>query len=307
MAILRCIVALTLLTVAVPSNNRSLRATSQSNADCVARLDGGAFPHLVPEYSVWEELFQRVQAAKGLPTLADIRGELQLSETGMNLLTSASTVALNRASALRSSPFPPNGIPQKTAAADMIFESRDDLLRSLSQNDLQQLADHIDLRRRQTLYAFQRPGRRATSSTQSFNCPISISGKVDAELIPETYYWEFHFRVLASISEKHRVGPNKYDADYMATLREQRLPIPETDIVLVLQSALQAITAVDGVRANGSISDVPGREVEVAVAETIRIARLGLLRKLPKSSWVVVQRDAANRRGGIIYDFPTSF
>lgn len=306
MAILRGVTGVA-LTILMSVAGAPMEATRKPRADCVARLDGSAFPQLIPEYWVWEELFARVQSGKETSTLAQLRTRTHLSEGGTNLLASTSSAALRRVELLRSSTAPTNGVSRNALVADALLDSRDELLRSLSDTDVQSLIEHIGRRRREMLYAFAKPRRRADDETQRVKCRMSVSGKADAELIPEAYYWEFHLRVLASISETRRLGPDKYDADYIDALRQQSLPIPETDVLLVLKTAIQTIAEVDGLRVAHSASLEGGIAIEMLVANAVQSARVTLLRRLSSSSWSVVQRHAASRRAGIAYDFPTSF
>jgi hypothetical protein len=276
----------------------------QTQSACTARLDGARFPYLVPEYEVWKDLFESAQVTQGFSsTLAAAGTDPQLSATANRALHAIASAALPRAAALKATPSQPGGVSAASAAAGLILDARDDLLRTLSATDVERLFKHLEGRRRQTRYTFAMPGVRATAQGAVITCRLSINGKEHPELVPEPYYWEFHLRVLASISEKHRTGPAAYSTEYMSVLREQRLAIPERDVVTLLAIASDTIRAVDSARA----ASVDSREAESAVAAIIRAARLDLLRRLPKDSWVVVQRDAANRRGGIEYDFPTTY
>jgi hypothetical protein len=269
----------------------------QAETACQGRLDGDQFPFLVPEYLVWEDSFSRVQGTR--PTDAG----LQLTASGGRSLQAIGSVALKRAAALRAAPAQPGAASPATTAADLVLEARDDLLRTLSTADAERLAEQIESNRRRTSYAFAKPGRRAAVPSARITCLISIEGKEHPELIPEAYYWEFHLRTLASISEQRRLGDSTYTADFMSALRRQHLPIPERDVIVVLTTARDTIPNVDAARAKYEDS----KDAERAVATIVRTTRLKLLLSLPRESWIIVQRDAARRRAGIVYDFPTTY
>ncbi len=133
-------------------------------------------------------------------------------------------------------------------------------------------------------------------------CPISIAGRQHPALIPEAYYWEFHFRSLASIAEERRVGQASYAADFLLALRQQHLPIPQEDVIALLTTAVETIPKADAARAKFTDS----RLAERAVATIVRAARLRLLRTVPRESWIAIQRNAARARAGTTYDFPST-
>jgi hypothetical protein len=268
----------------------------QTEAPCEGRLNGEEFPFLVPEYVAWEDIFTRAQRTQ--PTGSG----LQLTESGRQSLQATGSLALKRAAALRATPVQPGAISPNSAAADLLLEARDDLLRTLSTVDTARLVEAVESTRRQTRYAFAKPGRRVNIPIANITCLITIKGKDQPELIPEAYYWEFHLRSLASISAEHRIGGAAYTADYMSALRHH-LRIPDRDVIAVLTTAAETLLQVDAARAKYTDS----RDAESAVASIVRAARLKLLRSLPRESWVAVQRDAARARVGTVYDFPTTY
>lgn len=265
-------------------------AREYAQAPCQAHLDGAQFPFLVPEYRVWEDIFSR---APGTQTPEGAGPPL--SEPGSRSLRAMAPIALKTFAGARDASRP-------AAAADLLLEARDDLLRTLSADDTARLVEHADAIRRQTRYTFPKPGTRADQNAVA-TCPVSISGQQHPELIPEPYYWEFYLRSRAWVSAQRKTGAATYTADFMSALRQHHLPIPEREVVLVLTTGEEMVPDVDAARAKYRDS----RDAERAVASIVRAARLKLLRSLPRDSWIVVQRDAARTRGGTVYDFPTTF
>lgn len=247
----------------------------QTDRPCEGRLNGEEFPFLIPEYVVWKEIFRTGQG-----TEAD--ASLQLTEAGRRSLQAIESMALDR------------------GAAEVILEARDDLLRALSSSDSKRLMEHVDSRRRQTRFTFEKAGRRTAVQGSRIPCVISIDGRQQPQLIPEAYYWEFYFRTLATVSEQNRIGVEAYSADYLRALRQHHLPISEHDVITVLRTATETRAQIDTARAAYRDS----KDAEPAVAAIVQTARLKLLRTLPRESWLIVQRDAARVRVGTTYDFP---
>ena len=307
MAISRAVYVLLVLLTTITASSIAHDTRQNTTADCVATLDGATFPFLVPDYVVWEQMFSRSQvpdAASGLPEVAV---ELQLSEPAGKALASISAAALKRADAVRTAPRRQSGLPPEAMAADLVLEARDDMLRMLSRVDFDRVTEHMEGRRRQARYTFPKPGKRATNENQIFKCPVSINGREHPELIPEAFFWEFHLTVLASVSADHRTGPNTFATPYISTLRQIELPIPEPDVITLLNHAASTAATIESVRNTSLGIYGRGEEREAAVARAVQAARLQLLLRLPKSSWMIVNRHAKSRRGGIVYHFPTSF
>jgi hypothetical protein len=300
MSLGRCVVAFGMVLLGAVSPTDI--AAGQASQPCSATLDGEQFPFLIPEFLVWQDVFLRAQTTEQAPEAAGDIEAPRLSAEGIRSLRAIGPLAVQRAGALRSASFKPSGVPPETAAADLVLEGRDDLLRSLTAADAESMAEYLEAKRRATRYTFRQPGRRAASPGAVATCPTTIEGKHYPELIPEAYYWEFYFRVLATMSESHRIGATEYEADFMSALRQGHLPIPVRDVIAVLSAAAEVTPVVDATRAQWSDS----RDAERAVAAVIRAARLKLLRSLPRGSWIHVQRHAAENRGGTVYTFPTS-
>jgi hypothetical protein len=295
----RCVVLFGML---LPGAVSTADVEAELAQSCSATLDGGQFPFLVPEFVVWQDVFLRAQTGEqATETAGDIQ-EPRLSAGGLRSLRDIGPLAVQRAEALRSAPFRPGGVPAATAAADLVLEARDDLLRSLTATDAESMATHLEAKRRAARYTFTQVGRRAASPGAVATCPTTIEGKQSPELIPEAYYWEFYFRMLASVSEPHRIAAAEYTPDFMSALRRGHLPIPERDVIAVLTLAAEVIPVVDAMRAQWADS----RDAERAVAPLIRAARSKLLRSLPRGSWIHVRRHAAENRNATVYTFPTN-
>jgi hypothetical protein len=73
------------------------QSTMQAPSKCVAQLDGGQFPFLLPEYHMWEAVF--TAAANKPGPIADM--DLSLSDAGGRAMQSIGSIALARAAAIR--------------------------------------------------------------------------------------------------------------------------------------------------------------------------------------------------------------
>lgn len=265
---------------------------AQAQPGCVATLDGARFAFLLPEHVVWEAVFQKVSDGGVHRPL--------LSEPGMRALRHRGGEAVQVASALRRASADAEQVSVDIAAAEVTLSARDVILRALSKGDVEELESWLEGVRRGMRFTFPYPGRRSHTGA-AFTCPVSVDGRNHPELIPEAFYWEFYFRVLSSIADKHRTGTSTYDPDYLTALRTHHLPIPEDDVVVLLTVAADTIVEVDSAR----VSSEPGTDAENVAAAIVRRARAALVRSLPLKSWLTIQREAAGKRGGMLYDFPT--
>ena len=87
-------------------------------------------------------LFRRATATQGVPS-DTLGAETGLSEEGDRATRSSAMTALKRASAVRAAASGPDHRSSDSAAADLILEARDDLLRTLSVVDADRLVDQV--------------------------------------------------------------------------------------------------------------------------------------------------------------------
>jgi hypothetical protein len=244
-------------------------------------LDGGRFPDLIPEVAVWSELASELRSG-----VFRSDGDQPITPAGKETLLLT----------LSSSEHP------SVEGSDDILVRRDASARLLSISDLQRINEWLDARRQHISYTFPMPGKLGPPDAKGVRrCTISVKGSEHPLLVPETFYWEFYFRSKVDALGKYGRPDGTPVPIFTRTQQRYHLPMPTTDVELFFQIAKRVVDRLEH-------ADLDYNDQRTKRRQQARIVRQGreeLIRRLPASSWRIVQTDAHRVRQSTIFDFPT--
>lgn len=279
--------------------------------ECIGRILGAKYPDLVPAYATWDNLFEAGEAARRTNHMAALANLLQIDEATAARVADAGSAGRARARALKATALPPDdagGLAHQRdiAAAEVILETRDDMLRSLSGAHVTSLLKHAAGLRRTLTVELDAPGKLVWPIPgDPPTCLVTVDGSEFPHLIPEAYVWEAYFHLQAAAAEDHRTSDGKYTDDYIQALRQHHLPIPEADINTVIDIAREAFALVEAKRHSPQSDVTEARETDAQVAAIVDSYSVTLLQRLQRSSWRAVIRDMMRIRTGTEFTFPT--
>ncbi len=279
---------------------------------CVATLDGSQFPELVPDGLAWRALWDAAGSGKSPQRLAEelqVEAKAFLQIESVTARTLSKIVQLQRGdravAATTVSHFKYRPPSQTDAAlAEASLEGRDGLIRDLTLPDYKKVSAWVQRARAGATYSLGRIGSVASDAAGSRRCQASVTGSLRPDLIPDSIYWEAHFRFTAHAAREYMTDADTFAKEYLVVQQRHHMPMPVSDIQLVLALATRTTAKVDALR---SLFVAEGRFSLAArqqLAELVLDARAELVRALPDLSWRAVQRDANDTRGGTVFDFP---
>lgn len=269
----------------------------QAPETCVGTLDGALAPQLIPDSYVWGEFWALVRSATDGSASARQRltKELEVDDPALQVLSDAHERAVRARTEA--------GASVPTHARDIRLEARDELVRALPPPQYDRIERWVDGRRSQAVFSFGKIGTPTPpDATGTSKCRVSISGHEYPQFIPEWYAWEMYFRTHATIANDNRAESGLLTPAYLKTLQRHHLPIRGEEIELVVSIASAAVQRLaELAKAPAAEADWLNRERALLVLR----ARAELVRKLPASSWLAVEKDVDSIRSGTVFDFPT--
>jgi hypothetical protein len=255
----------------------------QTLDSCIATLDGGKFPELIPDAVAWMNLEDGIT-----------NRSIHETELGPKLSPAAKT-AIERVLGKR------GGAP--TAGADETLSRRDALVRELSPGDFRVLSSWVETRRSEIRHVFPISGELGPQDRQGFRrCTLEVIGREHPSLIPEAFYWEAYFRSKASAASDHWLAGDTLMPAFLRAQQKYHFMMPFADITTVFEVAVRAVTEIERV-ASTAVESSERRRRSAAI---VREAREELIRRLPESSWRAVLGDATRGvRDVSVFSFPT--
>lgn len=271
---------------------------------CVGTLDGAKFPTLVPSAFLWQQLFE----SAGNRNIEALRGKLDARS--FERLVEAADVALARSSALLRAGLAagsPDALQadRDIAAAEALLDARDELTRTLTPPDFDELEQFVQTMSREVAYVFDVPGKWVPWDAGQ-RCKVTVKGSERPDLIPEAYAWEFYFRVRSVTAAPAATGPDRHSVEHLLALRRHSLSgIPLEHIQIVINVATAATKRVDAIRAAEPNVPHDHQKVLLDIQRTVFRARRELVRALLRTSWLAVLGDMGDMMRGTTFDFPT--
>lgn len=264
-----------------------LGSAANQTKDCTTIVEGAQTPEAIPEYVIWEALFQDALSASGLLLNIDITPE------HVTRVRAEADEVLRRTRGLRAAPIANR---EALAAADIV-SSRDRLTRQLPRSTVAALQDAGFERARTTRFTVSAPG-----SIKVFNsgyvCSTQVEGEQYPHLIPEWIYWRAFFHQYRIVGDDHYISPFQFAPKIIQGLQSGSLRIATAHLQHVLQIARDTAKAADASEEAGR----PG----IDTARIVLDARANLLRTLPAAVWTTVNAEAYRTRLGVTFFFPPS-
>lgn len=274
--------------VAVPLSDRAnlvgeRDAKPTIQAGCTPILDAGKFPELVPDHMAWAALQQRLTKR----SKQQMAGDLGVDRATVEKIDTA--------------------MARHAQGASASLDGRDDLIRSLSPSELERVEGWVQAQRRQGFYRFARTGTIVEDATKGPRCHLSVNGRENPELIPEAFYWEAYFRFKAGVAQGFVQPDGSFQAEFLRAQQMQRLRMPLEELTLVLNTAMNTLSAIERRRSLQVLTDGndAGLVTRLAIAKIVESARADLVRLLPRASWQKVVAEAHRVRKNTLFDFPT--
>ncbi len=281
---------------------------------CSGTLDGSRFPELIPDAFPWNALWAR---ATDPATIQLLKREIGIDDTTVTRLRGAAAHAGSLHQVIRRGgglaavglqnrfPVAPE-LEAQAALSEVSLDTRDQLISTLTEPEFRKLNDWIKHQRQRSRFDFGMIGFATPPDVIGRRtCRISVSGAKRPDLIPESYYWEAYFTFIAAAAERHVTEYGSFSKEYLVVQQKHHLPMPLSDIELLLSTALRTTRLVNELRSLAHPStEADSLRLRLTIADTISEHRASLLRALPDSSAAAVKRDASNTRAGSTYDFP---
>lgn len=287
-------------------------AAYQVQEVCAGFIDGAQTPQLVPDAYAWNALWSLVDSALrgSVAARRQLAGELALTGRTLEIVLGAKARALARRADIQ----PPQRSVGTTPShgvepADIALDARDELVRALPREKYDDVQGWVARHRAEAIYRFGDIGTLLPpDASGQRRCRVSVAGRTHPELIPESYYWEIYFRVLAASAQGRELNAStgQVSEEYMRALQRYTLPLAAAEIQLVLRIAADAAGRIDQLPRSSSAIVGTDRPTWIS-RETFRIvteARDELVRSLPPSAWSAVRHDADRVRMGATFDFP---
>jgi hypothetical protein len=263
------------------------RPTTEATTGCTVRLNASRFPEIIPEYWIWERLFQDLQESA-------VSGALpQLGERDSQILSAQAVTGLSRAKEARAK-VTMNARAERDAA-ETLLASRDDFAANVDAATYFSVRNAAVGRAAIRNYDVPVQGRVVDGALGgSKGCVASIKGGDYPHLIPESEYWRLHLHHYAMISAKYRIGADQFQPFFVTELRVGGLQLSDEDLSRFLRIATQVTEAIE---------QMPAAQSRDVAAVALR-ARDSLLRGSSNTVWQVLRRDAARSRYGVTFTFP---
>ena len=260
---------------------------------CTGTVAAWEFPEAIPEYFVWESFFQTVSRPD-----STVLKKAGIPDATAAALHRRAASALSRAQAVRSS-SPGEKRRGERLAAETIHDERDEIIRSMTESVFDRVNEEAQLLARQRIYEIPAPGRRFESAGGVMKCRVVVKGTEFPHLIPETIYWEAHFRARALAAEDFVDASGQFRLEHIRAIQRGSIPVDTQSLQQLLKVAVETKAAVDSIPRGGA--------ADLQIAEVVRRARASLIRSLPGPVWTLVNRDAARTLGGSNFTFPSSY
>ena len=271
-----------------PSEHRPI----QPQTPCLGSLSGSAFPDIVPAYLAWGGLFDDIHRLSGKHSMLN---ETRLGSDALRLVSERVRNLQADLAKANVTHFSSDAKVRDNAVAETILDARDDLIRSLAEEDFRLVQEALAETVKRT-FLLPAPGQRVTNSLTESACRVTVKGHEYPHLIRDQLVWRAFFMSQGGAAHESRLGPGNYSPSYMSRL-ETRLPLPPEYMVQVLDIA---------VRVQANIKELPPTEENDAVGDQLAIdGRDELIRLLPKPMWIIVRAEVHRKRSGMFVSFPS--
>lgn len=289
------VVGLALL-LSLPSASPPL-ARSASQA-CDARVDGAAFPFLVPTHLVWDELWQRAVEADGAPAQRQkLAAELGIQSSGVERIALTALGRRAFAAAQRAQ----GGATAALADVDASLNARDRLLSGLDEKGAEQIHKWL-LARSAKPYRLGVAGQLVPTQEGKLLCKASVNGSVHPQLIPEWDSWRNYFIFMRDGSAMFRNSGGQYTSGYLQALQRRRLVNSDIQAERLLSLMSQAAERIEHYQLFATSMSPDERNTQVI--RTTMLMRSRVRDEFPAATWVAVQEEVNQIRRGTTFDFP---
>ena len=265
---------------------------------CEARIDGAAFPFLVPPHLVWDELWQRAGDADGT--------HAQRQKLATELGLAASTVEQIALTSIGRRAFAASqraqaGSDPKLADIDASLDARDRLLSGLDT----QSADRVQkwlLAKSAKPYRLGVAGERSQTAEGKVVCKLSVNGAVSPHLIPEWDAWRNYFIFMRDGAASLRDNAGRYAPDYIKALQQRRLGNSDAQVERLLAVLIEAANRIEHYHVFAA--SMSPNEKTARLIQTTMEMRARVRNEFPASTWVAILGEIDHIRRGTIFDFP---
>jgi hypothetical protein len=275
-------------------------------ASCVGVLDGARFPEVIPDYVAWHQLWKGVAAAQtGVPAREAVKSAIGLADEAFEALTAIAPERAADAQGIDESIKAGHRVPEH---ARSVLQARDKAIRHLSAADFERTQEWVETQRRSLKYRLPVAGRM-----RGQRCVVSVNGRLQPELIPESYAWRVYLAMLASETGRNSRSDGTLDPEYVRVQQTDVLRMPAEDIQFLYAFAKQATQDMNeyeaAFRERAANSDDPDmhRQIAINLWRQSLVSRAAVIRSMSASSWAVVEQHVDRLRHGTLFDFPTGF
>jgi len=272
----------------IVANRVTHTASRQPTPDtCQVTISG---TEVLPQQVVWEAAF--TQYATGAPLVPS----LKIAPSQKQRVIGVAATALQRASALRqslsASPAPGAGLDRAALIAGSILDARDELVRSLSQEEFSALDEQVNAASHDVTLTLPLAGRRKPLGRDNIVlCETQVWGRDYPYLVPEAFVWETYLGTWARASSGSISPTGLFNDSYVKMVQRSRLRTTSVfDIQAFLKIAELAAAEVADLR-NAKTGDTQDTRTDTEVRKVVMRARYDLLRTLSQSGWRGVQQD----------------